>query len=211
VRPSAVFSLSYDLAGNRTREQIDTSVTGSTFNKLNELTDQSAGGNWRGTANVAMGANSIPLAATDVNGNTTTKTIAITISGGASRTLTYDLDGTGDDGHLHRGYDPAVDRSPRQMPCRRAVANAGKSPRVTSIMNTVEQVEAVIRRLPRKARQQVAERLNAQLWPSGFAPEVETAWADTVKRRLDDMDSSRVQGVPAARVFARARRVLARR
>ena len=78
-------------------------------------------------------------------------------------------------------------------------------------MSTVEQVEAEIRRLPRKARQQVAERLNAQLWPSGFAPEVETAWADTVKRRLDDMDSSRVQGVPAARVFARARRVLARR
>jgi putative addiction module component (TIGR02574 family) len=78
-------------------------------------------------------------------------------------------------------------------------------------MNTVEQVEAVIRRLPRKARQQVAERLNAQLWPSGFAPEVETAWADTVKRRLDDLDSGRVQGVPAAQVFARARRVLARR
>jgi putative addiction module component (TIGR02574 family) len=78
-------------------------------------------------------------------------------------------------------------------------------------MNTVEQVEAVIRRLPRKARQQVAERPNAQLWPSGFAPEVETAWADTVKRRLDDLDSGRVQGVPAAQVFARARRVLARR
>jgi putative addiction module component (TIGR02574 family) len=78
-------------------------------------------------------------------------------------------------------------------------------------MNTVEQVEAVIRRLPRKARQQVAERLNAQLWPSSFAPEVETAWADTVKRRLDDLDSGRVQGVPAAQVFARARRLLARR
>ena len=78
-------------------------------------------------------------------------------------------------------------------------------------MNTVERVEAVIRRLPRNARQQVAERLNAQLWPSGFAPEVETAWADTVKRRLDDLDSGRVQGVPAAQVFARARRVLARR
>jgi putative addiction module component (TIGR02574 family) len=78
-------------------------------------------------------------------------------------------------------------------------------------MSTVEQVEAEIRRLPRKARQQVAERLNAQLWPSGFAPEVETAWADTVKRRLDDLDSGRVQGVPAAQVFARARQVLARR
>jgi putative addiction module component (TIGR02574 family) len=78
-------------------------------------------------------------------------------------------------------------------------------------MNAIEQVEAEIRRLPRKARQQVAERLNAQLWPSGFAPEVETAWADTVKRRLDDLDSGWVQGVPAAHVFARARRVLARR
>jgi len=78
-------------------------------------------------------------------------------------------------------------------------------------MNTVEQVEAVIRRLPRKARQQVAERLNAQLWPSSFAPEVETAWADTVKRRLDELDSGRVQGVPAAQVFARARRLLVRR
>jgi putative addiction module component (TIGR02574 family) len=78
-------------------------------------------------------------------------------------------------------------------------------------MNAIEQVEAKIRRLPRRARQQVAERLNAQLWPSSFAPEVEAAWADTVKRRLDDLDSGRVQGVPAAQVFARARRVLARR
>lgn len=78
-------------------------------------------------------------------------------------------------------------------------------------MTTVEQIEAEIRQLPRKARQQVAERLNAQLWPTGFAQEVEQAWADTVKSRLDEMDSGRVQGVPAAQVFARARRLLARR
>lgn len=92
-----------------------------------------------------------------------------------------------------------------------AVASGRKNRRLADRMNTVEQVEAEIRRLPRKARQQVAERLNAQLWPSGFAPEVETAWADTVKRRLDDLDSGRVQGVPAAQVFARARRLLTRR
>ena len=78
-------------------------------------------------------------------------------------------------------------------------------------MSTVEQIEAEIRQLPRKQRQQVAERLNAQLWPSGFAPEVEPVWADTVKSRLDDLDSGRVQGVPAAQVFARARRMLAGR
>ena len=52
-----------------------------------------ASGNWSGTANVAAGANAIPLVAKDVNGNTTTHTINITIPGGTSRTLTYDLDG----------------------------------------------------------------------------------------------------------------------
>jgi putative addiction module component (TIGR02574 family) len=76
---------------------------------------------------------------------------------------------------------------------------------------TVEQIESEIRRLPRRARLQVAERLNAQLWPTSFAPEVEQAWADTVKRRLDEIDSGRVKTIPAAQVFARARRLLARR
>lgn len=78
-------------------------------------------------------------------------------------------------------------------------------------MSTVEQIEAEILRLPRKVRQQVAERLNAQLWPTSFAPEVEQAWAETVKSRLDDLDSGRVAGVPSSQVFACARRTLARR
>jgi putative addiction module component (TIGR02574 family) len=94
---------------------------------------------------------------------------------------------------------------------RSRVAKIKKNNTVIDIMSTVEQVEAEIRRLPRKSREQVAERLNAQLWPSGFAPEVESAWADAVKKRLDDLDSGRVLGVPAAQVFARARRILARR
>ena len=97
------------------------------------------------------------------------------------------------------------------LPSLYTVASGWKNHIVTGRMNTVEQVEAEIRRLPRKARQQVAERLNAQLWPIGFAAEVETAWADAVKRRLDDMDSGRVQGVPSAQVFARARQMLVRR
>jgi len=77
-------------------------------------------------------------------------------------------------------------------------------------MSTLEQIEAKIDRLPRKLQKQVVERLNARLWPSGFAPEVERVWSDTVKRRLKEIDSGKVQGVPAAQVFARARRLLAR-
>lgn len=78
-------------------------------------------------------------------------------------------------------------------------------------MSTIEQIEAKIGRLPRKTQLEIVERLNARLWPTGFAKEVEEAWADTVKRRLDELDRGKVQGVPAAKVFARARRILTRR
>jgi RHS repeat-associated protein len=113
------YQYQYDLAGNRTTEQIDTNVTGSSYNNLNQLVSQAAGGdmvfngkvtsnnnpvaltlagqpatvdtsgNWRGAAPVTVGSNSIPLVATDANGKTTTKTITIVVSGGANRTLTY--------------------------------------------------------------------------------------------------------------------------
>jgi len=75
-------------------------------------------------------------------------------------------------------------------------------------MSTVEQIESKIASLLRKIQMQVVERLNARLWPSGFAPAVEEAWADTVKRRVDEMDTGKVDGIPAARVFARSRRLL---
>lgn len=78
-------------------------------------------------------------------------------------------------------------------------------------MSTLEQIEATIDRLPRKLQLQVVERLNARLWPSGFAPEVEAVWSEAVKRRLGEIDSGKVRGVPAAQVFARARRLLASR
>ncbi len=117
---ATVNSYRFALAGNRRWGQIDTSVSGFTSNNLSQLTGQSPGGpmefadtgdkratitlagrtatveasgTWRETPDVTSGANAIPLVATNVNGNTTTKTINITVSGGASRTLIYDLDG----------------------------------------------------------------------------------------------------------------------
>ncbi|MBK9990808.1 MAG: addiction module protein [Verrucomicrobia bacterium] len=78
-------------------------------------------------------------------------------------------------------------------------------------MSTMEQIESTISRLPRKLQKQVVERLNARLWPTGFDPAVEDAWSHTVKRRVSEMDSGKVEGIPASRVFARSRRLLARR
>jgi len=110
----------YDQAGNRTREQVDVTTSAFSFNTVNQLTAQSAGGDlaftgtvnepatltvggnaatvdaaglWVGRAAVTIGANSIPLVATDLNGNVTSKTISVTVAGGTARTLTYDLNG----------------------------------------------------------------------------------------------------------------------
>jgi len=114
------YTYNYDLAGNRTQEQIDSGVTTSLHNNLNQLTNRAPGGtmefsgtlsepasvtlagkaatvdgtnNWRGTAAVTTGGNTLPIVATDPNGNSTTKTISIVVTGGTARTLTYDLNG----------------------------------------------------------------------------------------------------------------------
>jgi len=52
-----------------------------------------ANNNWRGHATVKTGANAIPLVATDVDNNTTNKTINVTVSGGAARIPKYDANG----------------------------------------------------------------------------------------------------------------------
>jgi RHS repeat-associated protein len=125
------YGYGYDAAGNRIREQFDANVTSSSYNNVNQLGAQSPGGdlgftgtvnepatltvggnpatvnaagNWFGHAAVAAGSNSIPLVATDLNGNVTNKTIAVTVSGGASRTLVYDANGNLTDDGSGRTY-----------------------------------------------------------------------------------------------------------
>ena len=118
--PSQAFVYQYDSSGNRVQEQIDNSVTGSTYNYLNQLTAQGAGGTmqftgtvsepgtvtvggnagsvdsagkWTASSSVTAGSNALALVATDLNGNVANKTIDVTVVGGASRTVTYDSNG----------------------------------------------------------------------------------------------------------------------
>ncbi|MFA6288254.1 MAG: addiction module protein [Opitutaceae bacterium] len=77
-------------------------------------------------------------------------------------------------------------------------------------MSTVTEIESALEKLPVEAQREVAAWLESRLASSGFEAGVEEAWSDEVKRRMDDLDSGRVQGVPAEQVFARARRILGR-
>ena len=118
--PSQAFSYEYDAVGNRTLEQVDNSTTSSVYGSMNQLSSQGPGGtmtftgtvsalgtvtvagnaasvdasgNWTAIAAVSSGSNSLALVATDLNGNVTNKTISVTATSGASRTVTYDSNG----------------------------------------------------------------------------------------------------------------------
>ena len=111
---------SYDPSGNRRVEQIDGSVQSASYNNLNQLTAKSAGGsmrfvgtvnepasvtvggslattdssgNFAGSTNVSAGANSVPVVATDVNGNAKTNAYQVTVPNSAAQTLSYDANG----------------------------------------------------------------------------------------------------------------------
>jgi len=73
-------------------------------------------------------------------------------------------------------------------------------------MSTVAEIESALEKLPPEAQREVAVWLDARI--AGFDASVESAWTDEVKRRLDEIESGRVAGVPAEQVFARARRML---
>ncbi len=77
-------------------------------------------------------------------------------------------------------------------------------------MSTVTEIEAALEKLPLEAQQQVAAWLESRLGVAAADKDVEDAWDDEIKRRMDELDSGRVQGVPADQVFARARGILGR-
>jgi RHS repeat-associated protein len=114
------FFYAYDASGNRSSEQIDSSINTLAFNLTNEYVSETAGGlmtfagtvsepatvtiggnaatvdssnNWLGSAPVTVGSDLIPLTASDSLGNSISKNINVTVSGAPNRTLTYDLNG----------------------------------------------------------------------------------------------------------------------
>ena len=114
------FDYDYDASGNRTLAQIDGAVTTATPNNLNQITGRSGGGkmhfrgrvdepaavtvagnvasvdaagNFDGIATVNVGANTVPVVATDASGNSRTNNYQVTVPSGVTKTLAYDVNG----------------------------------------------------------------------------------------------------------------------
>ncbi len=124
---------SYDLAGNRLTAQSGNATSTTAYNALNQITGISGGGRLRfsGTtseaahvsvqgraarmldastftadAEVVPGLNTIPVVATDGNGNRRTNNYQVTVTGGATRAFVYDgLGNLLDDGERTYQWD----------------------------------------------------------------------------------------------------------
>lgn len=71
---------------------------------------------------------------------------------------------------------------------------------------TLEQIVEETRHWPPEKVELLVEHLTGDLHPS--EPKAEEAWKREIDRRLADIQSGKVQGVPAEEVFARARQIL---
>jgi hypothetical protein len=113
------YHYAYDPAGNRTAEQIDDAVTGASYNNMNQLVSQQAGGalifkgtvsepaavtvggkpatvtadnRFEGQAAVRSGTGQVAVTATDPSGNLRTNTYEVS-QGATSKSFTCDPNG----------------------------------------------------------------------------------------------------------------------
>ncbi|HEX7238809.1 MAG TPA: addiction module protein [Longimicrobiaceae bacterium] len=66
------------------------------------------------------------------------------------------------------------------------------------MLSSAENVESAALQLPRSERARLAERLIASLDEDAG---IEQAWAEEIRRRVEDLRSGRVQPVPGEQVF----------
>jgi putative addiction module component (TIGR02574 family) len=87
------------------------------------------------------------------------------------------------------------------------LAKQGKKHKVRGVPMTVEQILAETNGWPEEQVEKLFERLlmsNYRL-PD---PAVDAAWAEEIKRRIDDIESGREVGIPGEEVMARMRKIV---
>ena len=76
-----------------------------------------------------------------------------------------------------------------------------------AVADPVRKIEAEALKLPAKQRARIAERLIASLEDEAD-PESQPLWLEEAERRLDELFSGKAKGIPADRVFKKARSAL---
>jgi putative addiction module component (TIGR02574 family) len=74
---------------------------------------------------------------------------------------------------------------------------------------TLEQIVEETTQLPADVVAELIDRILLARH-GGIDPEIEAAWKTEVRRRLDEIDSGKVQGIPAEESLARIRKIIGR-
>ena len=74
---------------------------------------------------------------------------------------------------------------------------------------TVDQIVEEARRLSREQIAELVDRLTLSLH-EGVDPAVEEAWKKETRRRVAEIESGEIQGIPGDEVSARVRRIVGR-
>jgi putative addiction module component (TIGR02574 family) len=72
---------------------------------------------------------------------------------------------------------------------------------------TIRALEKEVLDLPPRSRIRFAEKIIESI-DDFTSKEIETAWAEETERRVKDIESGKVKGIPAAQAMAKARRAL---
>lgn len=72
---------------------------------------------------------------------------------------------------------------------------------------TLQQIMSEARQLPREEISQLFDLLLVESFAQPD-PEIDAAWRDETRRRVAEIESGRVQGVPAAQVMAELRQIV---
>jgi len=72
---------------------------------------------------------------------------------------------------------------------------------------TSKQIEMEVLKLPRRERARIARKLldSIPMRPNERDDDVRAAWIAEIERRMDEMESGKVKGIPAEVVFKRIR------
>ena len=74
---------------------------------------------------------------------------------------------------------------------------------------TVDQIVTEARQLPRDSVAELFDRIGLELH-GGIDPDVEAAWGKEALRRLEEIESGKVQAIPGEEVMARIRKLIGR-
>jgi len=72
---------------------------------------------------------------------------------------------------------------------------------------TIRALEKEVLELPPKSRARFAEKIIETI-DDYTDPEIETAWTEEIGRRVKEIESGKVKGIPAAEVMAKGRHLL---